>query len=557
MCRYSRSAARSGVIGALIGVLTLLLALSAPSHAEESHAMTAARRTLEQARATAANDCTATAGTLVRILCTGQIRVGLRTYYPGFSVRDPSGAYSGFETDIARRIADFLGARIVPVAVDPKTRIPLVAARDIDLVIATMGHTLQRDAEVRFIRPHYYESHTVVVGPRDRQVSDWDDPVGQTACLPSGASSNILFVRHHIRILTFDRPEQLLDALAFGDCTFIVHDDTFFAGMLNQPRWAAQFGEKFGFAPLPMGMAVARTGAMQFAALLDDLSAAFHADGVFLQLAHTHGLDDAFLLDEQRRWASPRCIAADGMTEANCLIPPVDTSDANDISTVAARATWLEDAAADWLGLRLDLSVLKHQSAVDLLFQGIGYSLALVVGAVLATATFALAFAWLMGHGPMALRRGVGGLTAIGQTSPLPLLLFFGYVVAGGVMQYSGSVALIAAVLVIGFYNGVNAARAINDAKQAAQQQSFLGSVSVAGIQLQAFLINATKGCPAAGMIGVPEFLNVMTDLTAYSHDRVAVYLTLLVFYTALVLVVIALLSRLETRLAQFVGAAR
>jgi len=489
----------------------------------------------------------------VRILCSGQLRVGLRTFYPGFSVRDAAGQFSGFEVDVARAIADFMGVRMVPVAVDPKTRIPLVAAGDIDLTIATMGHNLQRDAEVRFIRPHYYESQTVVVGPRDERVTEWDDLVGRTVCLPSGASSNIVFIRHHIRILTFDRPEQLLDALAFGDCTFIVHDDTFFADVLTQPRWAAKFDQKFGFAPLPWGMAVARSGTMQLAALLDDLSAAFHANGTFLALARANGLNDAFLLDEQRRWSSPRCIAADEMVAANCLIPPIDTSDAADISSVAGQATWMEDTAADWLGVRLDLSLLKHQSAVGLLFESVGYSLALVVGSMIATTAFALGFAWLMGHGPQLSRRGVGALTAIGQTSPLPLLLFFGYVVAGGVTQYSGVVALTAAILVIGVFNGANAGRAINEAVQAAPNRPFLGSVSVSGIQLVAFLINATKGCPAAGMIGVPEFLNVMTDLTAYSRDRVPVFLTLLLFYTGVVLVVIALLARLEARLADHV----
>jgi ABC-type amino acid transport system permease subunit len=50
-------------------------------------------------------------------------------------------------------------------------------------------------------------------------------------------------------------------------------------------------------------------------------------------------------------------------------------------------------------------------------------------------------------------------------------------------------------------------------------------------------------------MIGVPEFLNVMTDLTAYSRDRVVVYLVLLVFYTGLMLIVIVGLTRLELRL--------
>ena len=537
----------------ILSAMILLFALLSPARAGESRAMLAAQQILDQAR-TSATDCTRASEALVSILCAKQLRVGLRSYYPGFSVRDDNNTFSGFEVDIARRIADFLGVRLVPVAVDTKTRIPLVSDGDIDLVIATMSHSVQRDGEVRFVRPHYYASQSVVVGARDSTVHDWGDLVGRTVCLPSGALANMIFIRHHIRILTFAQPEQLLDALEFNECAFVTHDNTFFTKALTRPEWANRFAVKFSFAPMPWGMAVARSGATQFAALLDELSAAFHADGVFLRLARDHGLDDVFLRDEQRRWGSPRCIAADGTANANCAIPLVaDTSDANDISMMAAPAAWLEVAAMDWLGLRLDLSTLKQRSTVGLLLEGAGYSLALVVGVVLTTAAFALSLAWLMTHGPTAMRLGVVGLTAIGQTSPLPLLLFFGFVVAGGVTQYSGFVALGAAVVVIGFYNGTNAAQAIRDAHQAVQGRSFLAAVSAAGIQLFAFLINATKGSPAAGMIGVPEFLNVTTDLTAYSRDRVAVYLMLLLFYTGLVLAVIALLSRLETWLGIFV----
>lgn len=537
----------------LLAVSVLLYGLPRTCRAEPPW-LANASQTLGQARA-AANDCTPTADVLVRVLCAGQLRVGLRTFYPGFSVRDAAGSFAGFEVDVARRIADFLGVQLVPIAVDAKSRIPLVAVGDVDLVIATMGHDLRRDAEVRFIRPHYYESKTVVVGSRDERVADWDDLVGRTVCLPSGNSSNILFIRRHIRILTFDRPEQLLDALAFHDCAFVVHDNTFFAGVLSQPRWAARFAVKFGFAPMPWGMAVTRddTGG-RFATLLDSLSAAFHADGTFLTLARTHDLDDAYLQEAQRRWSSPNCTVAGGLAPG-CLIPPVDTSDAADASPIADMVTRFEQAVAAWFDWRLDLSLLKHQSTIGLLSEGVLYSLALVTGAMVTTVVFALGFAWLMGRGPKLIRGSVGALTALGQTSPLPLLMFFAYVVAGALTTYSGLIALVSAVLVLGFYNGANAGRAINEALQAAPERSFLHAVSASGIQLLAFLINATKGSPAAGMIGVPEFLNVMTDLTAYSRDRVMIYLTLLAFYTSLVLLVIVGLTRLEKRLARRVRA--
>ncbi|MGE4046647.1 MAG: hypothetical protein AB7F35_17440, partial [Acetobacteraceae bacterium] len=62
------------------------------------------------------------------------------------------------------------------------------------------------------------------------------------------------------------------------------------------------------------------------------------------------------------------------------------------------------------------------------------------------------------------------------------------------------------------------------------------------------FLVNATKGSPAANMIGVPEFLAVLSDLTAHLQERIGVYLVLLIFYSGLVLLVIYVLSLVEQR---------
>ena len=78
--------------------------------------------------------------------------------------------------------------------------------------------------------------------------------------------------------------------------------------------------------------------------------------------------------------------------------------------------------------------------------------------------------------------------------------------------------------------------------------------MALASVQLVAFLINAAKGSPAAGMIGVPEFLNVVTDLTANSRDRITMHLTLLIFYVTLVLVVIRILTVVRTRLVGGLG---
>jgi ABC-type amino acid transport substrate-binding protein/ABC-type amino acid transport system permease subunit len=562
-----------------------------PAALKIASSLTTATHILDVARQAAATDCANSPDVLVSILCEHRLRVGLRTFYPGFSVRDEHGAFTGFEPDIGRRIAAFLGVAFVPVAVDAKSRIPMVADGEVDLVIATMGHTLQRGSEVRFIRPHYYASETAVVGAKARSVADWDDLAGRTACLPVGSNSNLEFIRHHVRILTFDRPEQLLDALRFDQCSFIVQDDTFFAQSLADPAWSARYGIKFRFAPLPWGMAVTREDAAQFAALLDNLSVAFHIDGTFLDLAKAHQLDLTFLEAEHTKWTGPGCITADGALMEDCLGPPVDVAEPIDPSPVAPYAAWLEQRMSRWFDISIDMSLFENVTTFGLLLEGISYTLALIVGTQISTAVFALGFGWLMTAGPWPIRRGVGALTAVGQVTPLPLLMFFVYVNVGAALHFSGTIALLAAIVAIGLYNGSNAARAIVEAhrtllqrrtgshgrlrdadggdagkgdvgeagvQEAAVQEggrgTFFRAISLASVQLVAFLINAAKGSPAAGMIGVPDFLNVVTDLTASSPERVSVYLVLLVFYVSLVLVVIVLLSTLRARLVPHAG---
>ncbi len=76
-------------------------------------------------------------------------------------------------------------------------------------------------------------------------------------------------------------------------------------------------------------------------------------------------------------------------------------------------------------------------------------------------------------------------------------------------------------------------------------------AVVVAWTQVTALVVNATKGKPAADMIGVPEFVSVMSDLAAYVWDKTPLFVTLLVFYSGLVLGVIGLLALAERWLAR------
>ena len=66
--------------------------------------------------------CSNTSNELTAILCSGQLRVGVRDNYRGFGFRDVSGL-KGFEIDVASRIAERLGVAPVLSVVTPTNRI--------------------------------------------------------------------------------------------------------------------------------------------------------------------------------------------------------------------------------------------------------------------------------------------------------------------------------------------------------------------------------------------------------------------------------------------------
>ena len=76
-------------------------------------------------------------------------------------------------------------------------------------------------------------------------------------------------------------------------------------------------------------------------------------------------------------------------------------------------------------------------------------------------------------------------------------------------------------------------------------------ALSRSATQIVAFLVNAAKGTPIASFIGAPELLSALTDITSFSSGRVTTYTLLLIFYTAVVMIVVWLSGRLRLFLAR------
>ncbi|UYN94186.1 MAG: transporter substrate-binding domain-containing protein [Enhydrobacter sp.] len=516
---------------------------------------------LEEARAVGRPDCTAPgADRLVRAYCTGKIRIGVRNYYPLFG-EVKNGERVGFEPDLGKALAERLGLEVEFERVNAASRIPLLASDRIDFVIATMGHNTQRDGQVRFIRPHYYQSETIVVAPRSLPVNGWQDMPGRTVCGTVGNGSNAEIVAHKTRLMLFDEAGVLPDRLRDETCFLAAQDDSFFDFYFIDESFARRFERKFGFAQVPWGMAVARDGSDKLAHALDLLSQIFHRDGEFLKIARKNRVGTAFLEKQQAVWSSPRCNTDTGSTNPDCVLPALHNvmQPTRFAGSVGRLEAWFDKT----LGFDVSLPMFKTESAWSLFKSGIFYTVVLVVGALAATLIFALVLGAAMGARLAPLRWATRGAIVALQCSPVVLTLVIAAAIAHAFFPFSAMVAICAAIVALGLMNGANAGQAIAEAMTTLRDERheegmklFLHAVGRSASQIVAFLVNAAKGTPIASFIGAPELLSALTDITAFASGRGTTYFLLLVFYTVIVMAVVWMGGKFRLYLERHLAAA-
>lgn len=498
----------------------------------------------------AAPNCTALTDALARVKCSGVLRIGVRTNYPPYAYKKAD-TLTGFEIDLARQLASMLGVKAELTVVTPANRVALLGEKRIDVTIATMGHTVQRDSEVLFVRPHYYQSQTVVVGRKEYAVTGLGDVRGKTICVTVGNSTNPELSANGARLMLFDTALRLVDELRLGGCSLVAQDDSFFAAYLQQPEFAMANSVKFGFAPLPWGAAVAREGGQGLADALAVALKKMHADGSLENLAQLYDVATPFLGQQRASWAG-YCSLPAQFASTECLLPPRDNQ--LEPTSFSLKVNALEARIKEATGLKVTLAMLKTRVALSLFMEGVAFSLLLVSGAVLATLSVAAAFGAILSARSAWLRWPARCVLMVMQSTPLILLMILAGVLLSAFGASSPYSALAAAVLMLGLYNGSNAGQAVAEAMASLRQEAkqdikattptLLDALRRASAQLVAFIINATRGSPAASVIGVPELLSALTDIASFSSERITTYTLLLVFYMVVVASVVWLGNR-------------
>ncbi len=193
-------------------------------------------------------------GTLERISKRGEFLVGAREGSVPFGFYDKDGKWVGFSLDIAKEIHKAVekklgkSVKLTFKPVNPKTRIPLVANRTIDMVCGSSTHTVPRDEVVDFTITFFLTGSRLLVA-KGSPVKDFEDLANRRVGAARGSTNEAAVrmaneagtISPPARLVVFDEHTKGFLALRQGKIDAYCTDGSLLAGMKqkapNPAKW--------------------------------------------------------------------------------------------------------------------------------------------------------------------------------------------------------------------------------------------------------------------------------------------------------------------------------
>jgi general L-amino acid transport system substrate-binding protein len=181
-----------------------------------------------------------------------RLHCGVGEAIPGFSERDASGKWSGFDVDFCRAVAAAVlgdGDKVQFVPLTASMRFPALQLGKIDLLMRHTTWTLTREAvlKVQFPAVLFYDSQAFLV-PTKSGITTIAELNGTTVCVEKGSTSVLnmedYFIARGLSVnpLVIDSPAEIAAALFDGRCDACTGDASQLVAMrLQAPGGASAF----------------------------------------------------------------------------------------------------------------------------------------------------------------------------------------------------------------------------------------------------------------------------------------------------------------------------
>ncbi|EJL93810.1 periplasmic component of amino acid ABC-type transporter/signal transduction system [Herbaspirillum sp. CF444] len=178
--------------------------------------------------------------TLDKIRQRHKIVVGVMLSGGPFGSIDPSNQKPlGWNVELAQDIARKLGVELETVQVQPSNRVQLLQQGKVDILIAGMEWTPERNEILSFAPTPFYKVGGVAIVPKDSGIQRWEDLRGKEVCLSQGSNyAKPLTADYGATVKGFKSSAESLLALRGSNCVAAVHDATLLYPLANSnPEW--------------------------------------------------------------------------------------------------------------------------------------------------------------------------------------------------------------------------------------------------------------------------------------------------------------------------------
>jgi polar amino acid transport system substrate-binding protein len=246
----------------------------------------------------------ANADDLATIKQRGTLIVGVKTDYPPFGFRSPSGEIVGIEPALAADVAKSLGVKLELVPVVASNRIEFLQQGKIDLIIATMNGTMMRRSAIDVVKPSYYAAGYNIMVPKSMNLKSWAELKDKPVCGIQGAYYNYeAGMNFELQVAAFAGPAEALTALKQGHCVGLLYDDTAIEGVMRGPEWNNYDMPLDSQEVQPWGLAV-RKDQPEWAAYLSAMVKKWSKDGTILDLEAKYHIKHSKFAEDAHRKAS-------------------------------------------------------------------------------------------------------------------------------------------------------------------------------------------------------------------------------------------------------------
>lgn len=199
----------------------------------------------------------ATATTADEIVKRGTVKIGVLSGVPIYGTVDANGNPAGYDIDVARLLAGYLGVKAELIPLVPPARIPALQAGKIDFLVATLAATPERAKAVMFTSP-YSAFQMVIVSGKSSTLGKLENLNGKRVGVNRGSSQETALTRANIpglQIVRFQDDATVVQALLAQQIDAAAIPDGVAKDVIKQQP-EVDMAIKFTFFHQPNAMAV-------------------------------------------------------------------------------------------------------------------------------------------------------------------------------------------------------------------------------------------------------------------------------------------------------------